>query len=78
MYGMDARYRRGPPGVRDAFSKALGAKNRLLVYGMEIRCEKKGSLVYGVQFIQKSAAPEAAPRGINEKSSLSQRGFTVS
>ena len=34
VYRMDARYRRSPPGVRDAFSEALGAKNRLLLYGM--------------------------------------------
>ena len=38
VYGMDARYRRGAPGVRDAFSEALGAKNRLLRYRREIRC----------------------------------------
>ena len=42
---MDARYRRGAPGVRDAFSKALGAKNRPLVYRREIRCEKQASPV---------------------------------
>ena len=28
------------PGVRDAFSKALGAQNRLLRYGRDIRCQK--------------------------------------
>ena len=33
------------PGVRDAFSEALGAKNRLLVYRKEIRCEKMASAV---------------------------------
>ena len=40
VYGMDARYRRGAPGVRDAFSKALGAKNRLLRDGRDIRYQK--------------------------------------
>ena len=39
-YGMDARYRRGAPGVRDAFSEALGVKNRLLRYGRDIRYQK--------------------------------------
>ena len=39
-YGMDARYRRGAPGVRDAFSKALGAKNRRFRYGRDIRYQK--------------------------------------
>ena len=43
VYRMDARYRRGAPGVRDAFSEALGAKNKLLVYGKEIRCKKQAS-----------------------------------
>ena len=42
------RYRRGPSGVRDAFSEALGAKNRLLVYGMDIRCKKQPPSVRNV------------------------------
>ena len=33
VYGMDARYRRGVPGVRDAFSEAFGVKNRRFWYG---------------------------------------------
>ena len=45
VYGMDARYRRVAPGVRDAFSKTLGEKNRLLVYRREIRCEKMPPVV---------------------------------
>ena len=45
LYRMDARYRRRAPMVRDAFSKALGAKNRLLRYGRGIRCKKQPSLV---------------------------------
>ena len=39
-YGMDVLYRRGAPGVRDAFSKALGAKNRRFRYGRDIRYQK--------------------------------------
>ena len=45
VYRMDARCRRGAPGVRDAFSEALCAKNRLLVYRMDIRCKKQASPV---------------------------------
>ena len=44
-YGICARYRRRPPGVRDAFSKALGVKNRLSWYGSDIRYRKPPSLV---------------------------------
>ena len=40
VYGMDALYRRGAPGVRDAFLKALGAKNRRFRYGRDIRYQK--------------------------------------
>ena len=29
VYGMDARYRRGAPGVRDAFSEAFGVKKQV-------------------------------------------------
>ena len=47
VYGMDARYRRGTPGVLDAFSEALRAQNRLLGYGMEIRCQKPPPTVRG-------------------------------
>ena len=39
-YGIRIRCQKQPPGVRDAFSKALGAKNRLMVYGREIRYRK--------------------------------------
>ena len=55
------------PGVRDAFSEALRAQNRLLGYGREIRYQKHPPTVrgavrpllrYGVQFIQRRAAPE--------------------
>ena len=37
-YGICVPCAKRLPGVRDAFSEALGAKNRLLVYRMEIRC----------------------------------------
>ena len=57
---MDARYRRGAPGVRDAFSEAFGVKKQAFPVPKGNSVQKKGSLVYGVQFIQKSAAPEAA------------------
>ena len=36
-----------PPPVRDAFSVALGAQNRLLRYGRDIRCQKQASVVRG-------------------------------
>lgn len=42
MYGIDARCAKQPPGVRDAFSDAFGAKNRLLGYGMN--CLDTGAL----------------------------------
>ena len=41
----DSTARGQPPGVRDAFSEALGAKNRLLRYGRDIRCQKQPSVV---------------------------------
>ena len=41
-YGIDARCAKQPPGVRDAFSDAFGAKNRLLGYGMN--CLDTGAL----------------------------------
>ena len=47
VYGMDALYRRGAPGVRDAFSKALGAKNRRFRYGRDIRYQKPPPTVRG-------------------------------
>ena len=50
-YGMDARYRRGAPGVRDAFSKALGAKNRRFRYGRDIRYQKPPSYGTGLTLI---------------------------
>ena len=43
VYGIDIRCEKRAPGVREAFSKALGAKNRLLRYRMEIRCKKRPS-----------------------------------
>ena len=41
------------PGVRDAFSKALGAKNRLLVYGRDIRYRKGAPPVQNERAVQK-------------------------
>ena len=66
-YGIDTRCQKRHPTVRDAFSEALRAQNRLLGYGREIRYQKHPSTVrgavrpllrYGVQFIQRRAAPE--------------------
>ena len=37
VYRMDVRCQNRPPTVRDALSKALRAKNRLLWYGRDIR-----------------------------------------
>ena len=34
------RYRKRPPGVRDAFSEAFGTGEGLLRYGIRIRCSK--------------------------------------
>ncbi len=50
MYGLDARYRRRAPGVRDAFSKALGAKNRLLC--TEWKFGAKNSLLWYAMHLQ--------------------------
>ena len=33
------------PGVRDAFSEAFGAKNRLIRYGICVRCSKQAPVV---------------------------------
>ena len=46
-YGIDTRYAKQPPVVRDAFSEALRAQNRLLGYGREIRYQKHPSPVRG-------------------------------
>ena len=35
------RYRKRPPGVRDAFSEAFGTGEGLLRYGIRIRCSKR-------------------------------------
>ena len=43
VYRRGIRCKKQPSGVRDAYSEALGAKNRLLVYRMEIRCRKQAS-----------------------------------
>ena len=44
-YGICARCKKQAPVVRDAFSGALGAKNRLLWYGSDIRYRKPPPLV---------------------------------
>ena len=62
VYGMDALYRRGAPGVRDAFSKALGAKNRRFRYGRDIRCAKQASVVRDAF----SKARRTAPATLND------------
>ncbi len=46
-YGIDTRCAKQPPVVRDAFSEALRAQNRLLGYGREIRYRKHPSTVRG-------------------------------
>ena len=49
VYRMDVRCQNRPPMVRDAFSKALRAKNRLLWYGRDIRYQTPPS--YGTRRI---------------------------
>ena len=44
-YGIRIRCSKRLPTVRDAFSEALGAQNRLLRYGRDIRYRKPPSLV---------------------------------
>ena len=44
-YGICVPCSKRLPGVRDAFSEALRAQNRLLGYGRDIRYRKRPSLV---------------------------------
>ena len=44
-YGICVRCAKQAPGVRDAFPKALGVKNRLFWYRSDIRYRKPPSLV---------------------------------
>ena len=46
VYRMDVRCQNRPPTVRDAFSKALGGKNRRLWYGRDIRYQNPPLLWY--------------------------------
>ena len=46
-YGIDTRWQKRHPTVRDAFSEALRAQNRLLGYGREIRYQKHPPPVRG-------------------------------
>ena len=46
-YGKFTRCTKRLPGVRDAFSGALGAQNKLLWYGRDIRYRKRHPLVRG-------------------------------
>ena len=50
------RYRKRPPGVRDAFSEAFGAKNRLLGYGRDIRYRKRPPTVRNTHSVLKMAS----------------------
>ena len=61
VYGMDARYRRGAPGVRDAFSKPLGAKNRRFRYGRDIRYQKPPSYGTGLTLISEERCTGSSP-----------------
>ena len=49
-YGICARCERQASVVRDAFSEALGVKNRLLRYGRDIRYRKRTPMVRGCIF----------------------------
>ena len=55
-YGRDTRCAKQPPGVRDAFSEAFGAKNRLLRYGRDIRYQKQPSLVRDASSVRGTAS----------------------
>ena len=44
-YGICVPCSKRLPGVRDAFSEAFGAKNRLFRYRRDIRCQKQPPLV---------------------------------
>ena len=46
-YGICVPCSKRLPEVRDAFSEALGAQNRLLRYGRDILCQKQPPLVRG-------------------------------
>ena len=84
-YGICVPCSKRLPGVRDAFSEAFGAKNRLLRYRRDIRCQKQASLVRGasskVRRIadstdcgQPPAAPDAFSEACRAKSSTCRTG----
>ena len=60
--------RKQPPGVRDAFSEALGVKNRLLWYRSDIRYRKPHFLVPNRHRCTKtpSSGPECIFRGTQQ------------
>ena len=60
-YGICVPCSKRPPGVRDAFSDALGAQNRLLRYGRDIRCQKQPPVVRDAS----SKARRTAPATLN-------------
>ena len=51
-YGICARCKKRLPGVRGAFSGALGAQNRLLGYGRDIRYRKRPPPVRGAPSVR--------------------------
>ena len=50
-YGICVPCSKRPPGVRDAFSEALGVKNRRFRYGRDIRCAEQPPVVRGASWI---------------------------
>ena len=50
-YGICVPCSKRPPGVRDAFSEAFGAKNRRFRYRRDIRCAEQPSVVRGASWI---------------------------
>ena len=71
-YGICARCKKQAPVVRDAFSKALGVKNRLLWYGSDIRY-RKPLLWYGADIRcaeQPSVVRDAFSKALGAQNSL--------
>ena len=68
------RYRKRPPGVRDAFSEAFGAKNRLLRYGRDIRYRKRPPTVRGASSFGGTRYRKRPP-GVRNMRAVQKTGF---
>ena len=63
-YGIDTRCQKRHPTVRDAFSEALRAQNRLLGYRREIRYQKHPSTVRGAAHHSEVRCTRKPPSGV--------------